>query len=104
MFIEGQKGSVKIRIKINNLTNQNLINEWHNIRCINDDCNPLINSECSYCDYDKCQEHLSYEEALTGELVDRGLFDYALNKYSCKIKEILTQEKMSISDLSLYYS
>ncbi|HUT81143.1 MAG TPA: hypothetical protein VMZ29_08065 [Candidatus Bathyarchaeia archaeon] len=103
MFIEGQKGLSKIKIKIHNMTNQNLIVEWHNIRCINDNCTPINTTKCPVCDYDSCQEYLSYEEIITDELVNRGLFDYALNNFNRKTNRIISQETMSISDLNLYY-
>ncbi|MBN1330648.1 MAG: hypothetical protein JXA54_14335 [Candidatus Heimdallarchaeota archaeon] len=101
MFSEGQKGVFKIKIR--NMTNQSLITEWQNIRCINTKCNPTNISKCPSCDYDSCQEYLFYEEIITNELVDRGLFDYTLNKFSYKANTKISQGMISMSDLNLYY-
>ena len=69
-----------LKNKVQKLSNKNLLREWKTIREINNSC--LVNdfSSCSIC-YNKnnCIFHLKYEEALTDELLDRGLLTLAFN-------------------------
>ncbi|MHA1213621.1 MAG: hypothetical protein ACTSSH_14335 [Candidatus Heimdallarchaeota archaeon] len=97
MIIEGHKGLTKLRIKIHKMSNQKLLIEWQNIRCLNDKCKPLNMIECYTCNYTNCQKYLRYEEIITDELVTRGLFEFALNKFHKRNAKLLSHEMISSS-------
>ncbi|MCK5299044.1 MAG: hypothetical protein KAJ76_09070, partial [Candidatus Heimdallarchaeota archaeon] len=53
--------------------------EWQSIRLMNSDCIPNEVVNCHSCDLAKCLCYLTYEEIITTELLNRGLFDFAIN-------------------------
>ena len=59
--------------------NQTLLNEWQSIRTINSNCSPHDFFNCEFCNIARCLSNLTYEEIITAELLNRGLFDFALN-------------------------
>ncbi len=75
----GYKRLQKLRIKIHNMKNHTLLNEWHSIRLINSNCSPHDIFNCESCNITQCFSNLTYEEIITAELLNRGLFDFALN-------------------------
>jgi len=79
MLIIGHKGLQKLKIKIHNMRNQTLLNEWQSIRLINSYCSPHDIFSCESCNIARCFSNLTYEEIITAELLNRGLFDFALN-------------------------
>ncbi|NHJ47121.1 MAG: hypothetical protein FK733_04965 [Asgard group archaeon] len=64
---------------IHGMSNQTLISEWHSIRLLNSHCTPINDQQCLKCNLVYCIGYLTYEEVITDELMDRGLFDFAMN-------------------------
>jgi hypothetical protein len=86
----------RLKTKVQELSNKKLLKEWKIIREVNKSC--LVNDFtcCSLC-YNKnnCILHLKYEEALTEELLDRGLLTFAFNIH----EDEMIKENNSILDL-----
>ena len=89
MGFSGRRRLSKIKMKIQKMNNSNLISEWQTIRYVNSFCSPTEASQCQMCSLTKCFGHLTYEEIITNELIDRGLFDFALSKSFCNKIPIL---------------
>ena len=69
-----------LKIQITKMTNKVLIFEWNKIRILNDYCPNIIKFNCTFCDeLRNCRDCLVYEELITEELLERGLFDLAIN-------------------------
>ena len=69
-----------LRIQITKMTNKMLILEWNKIRILNGFCPNVIKFNCTFCDEIRnCRDCLVYEELITEELLERGLFDLAIN-------------------------
>ncbi|MBK5112912.1 MAG: hypothetical protein KGD59_14490 [Candidatus Heimdallarchaeota archaeon] len=79
MKIMGLKGLLKLKIRIHRMKNKTLLSEWQTIRLINSDCVPQDIASCTNCNLARCLCFLTYEEIITAELLNRGLFDFALN-------------------------
>ena len=79
MIINENKGLTKLKIIIHKMTNKNLISEWYSIRLANSQCLPKNEKNCEKCNLALCFGYLTYEKVITDELIDRGLFDYAMN-------------------------
>ena len=96
MIMTGIKGLNKLKQMINEMSNQTLISEWHTILYYNGNCSPINDQQCIKCDLASCIGYLTYEEIITNELMDRGLFDLAMNicyrKMSANIQNISTIE------------
>jgi len=80
MLIMGQKGLLKLKLRIHRMKNHTLLSEWQTIRLINSNCSPNDVLNCRSCNLANCLCYLTYEEIITIELLNRGLFDFALNK------------------------
>ena len=89
MILTGRKRLSKIKMKIQKMTNNNLISEWQTIRHINSFCSPTEFTQCQVCSLTKCFGHLTYEEIITNELIERGLFDFAISREFCSKIPIL---------------
>lgn len=79
MLVMGQNGELKLKIRIQRMKNHTLLSEWQSIRLMNSNCIPNDVLSCSSCNLVKCLCYLTYEEIITTELLNRGLFDFALN-------------------------
>jgi hypothetical protein len=75
----GNKGLTKLKQMIHEMSNQTLIFEWCKVRMHNNQCSHVDDQHCVNCNLALCIGYLMYEEIATNELIDRGLFDYALN-------------------------
>ena len=72
-------GITKLKEMIHKMPNMMLIIEWRSIRVHNDSCPYFDYSNCNFCsNREQCYQSLTIEEVLTEELIDRGLFDFAL--------------------------
>ena len=70
----------KLQAHVHKMSNKTLIAEWKYIRYFNDSCWNITYFNCSFCDQIKnCRNCLLYEEMVTQELLERGLFDLAIN-------------------------
>ncbi|MCK5045111.1 MAG: hypothetical protein KAS22_00940 [Candidatus Heimdallarchaeota archaeon] len=79
MLIMGNRGLLKLKLRIHRMKNHILLSEWQSIRLMNSDCIPNEVVNCHSCDLAKCLCYLTYEEIITTELLNRGLFDFAIN-------------------------
>ncbi len=79
MLIIGHKGLLKLKLRIHRMKNHTLLSEWQSVRLLNSNCIPNDVVSCSSCNLAKCLCHLTYEEIITTELLNRGLFDFAIN-------------------------
>ncbi|NHJ32144.1 MAG: hypothetical protein FK732_04725 [Asgard group archaeon] len=79
MLIMWNKGLTKLKLKIHRMKNNMLVSEWQTIRLINSKCIPNDILGCSTCNFARCLCYLIYEEIVTKELHNRGLFDFAAN-------------------------
>ena len=75
----GHRGLLKLKLRIHRMKNHILLSEWQSIRLKNSDCIPNDVINCHSCDLAKCLSYLTYEEIITTELLNRGLFDFAIN-------------------------
>ena len=72
-------GLKKLKSKIHKMSNEILLIELKNVRSINSRSCGNSNLNCQHCKFqEKCDKYVTYEEAITDELLTRGLFDYAL--------------------------
>lgn len=73
-------GTNKLRYRIHNLANLMLILEWKNIRFHNDNCPYFDYTKCEVCiSREQCYKSLTLEGIITDELLERGIFDFAVN-------------------------
>ncbi|MHA1155836.1 MAG: hypothetical protein ACTSQK_06970 [Candidatus Heimdallarchaeota archaeon] len=74
------RGPNKLRNRIHNLPNSMLMHEWKNIRFHNDSCPYFDHTKCEFCiTREQCYNSLTLEEIITDELLERGIFDFAVN-------------------------
>lgn len=102
MIVTENKGLTKLKILIHKMTNQKLISELYSIRIANSNCLPKDDNNCKNCYIALCFGCLTYEKIITDELIDRGLFDFAMNTCYCKIKLIC--QHVRNNEFILYYS
>ncbi|NHJ85044.1 MAG: hypothetical protein FK734_06250 [Asgard group archaeon] len=94
-----------MKSKITKMTNNALINELQNVRCINSFCPNHEFDCCSECISNSgCLIYLTLEELITNELIERGIFDFALLnlKQLCK-SEILDKNVCRSVNESKFY-
>ena len=73
-------GTNKLRHRIHNLPNLMIMLEWNNIRYHNDICPYFDHAKCTSCiTREQCYNSLTLEEIITDELVERGIFEFAVN-------------------------
>jgi hypothetical protein len=102
MFVNENKGLLELKIIIHKMTNKNLISEWYSIRLANSHCQPRSEKKCKNCNLALCFGYLTYEKIITDELIDRGLFEYAMN--TCYSRKQLLYQQFRNDEFTLYYS
>ncbi|NHJ39530.1 MAG: hypothetical protein FK731_05805 [Asgard group archaeon] len=102
MFVTENKGLINLKLTIHRMTNHKLIFELYSIRITNSNCIPKDDNNCNHCNITQCYRYLTYEEMITDELINRGLFEFALK--TCHKKSKLIYKDLRDKELILYYS
>ncbi|MBD3191672.1 MAG: hypothetical protein GF308_13575 [Candidatus Heimdallarchaeota archaeon] len=94
---------MELKTKIQNMPNQVLINEWKNIREINQGCPSAEPPTCEFCaQKNNCFYFFMYEKVLTEEIIARGLFHFALLSITKKATRRTTQKVVITTRVTEY--